>query len=311
MKIVCLDADTLGDVSLEIFSKFGEFKSFATTNDSQKIERLNGVSVVITNKVVIDKNVMDATNLKLICISATGMNNVDLEYANKKGIVVKNVAGYSTNSVIQHTFATLLSLLNHVKFYDDYVKNAEWVKSDIFTNLSRSISEIHGKNFGIIGLGEIGTGVANIASAFGANVSYYSTSGRNFNSKFSRVTLEELLENSHIVSIHAPLNENTKNLISKKELELMKNGAIIMNFGRGGIIDESALANAIDSKNLRACIDVLQSEPMQENHPLLNIKNRENLIITPHVAWASREAREVLIDKIAQNIENFIKDKNG
>ncbi|QKG28481.1 D-2-hydroxyacid dehydrogenase [Campylobacter sp. RM16187] len=309
MKIVCLDASTLGsDVSLDVFAKFGEFVSYDKTDKSETIERLKGADVVITNKVIIGRDVMDATNLKLVCISATGMNNVDLDYAKAKNIAVKNVAGYSTNSVAQHTFACLLALVNRIKFYDDYVQSGEWVKSEIFTNLDRSIGEISGKNFGIIGLGEIGRSVARIAVAFGANVSYYSTSGANDNAEFKRQNLDELLKSCDIVSIHAPLNEKTRNLISSKELNLMKEGAVLMNFGRGGIVDESALAKAIDERNLMACVDVLESEPMRENHPLLNIKNKENLIITPHVAWASKEAREKLINLIVKNIENFIKE---
>ncbi|QKF92997.1 D-2-hydroxyacid dehydrogenase [Campylobacter sp. CCUG 57310] len=309
MKIVCLDASTLGsDVSLDVFAKFGEFVSYHKTDKIETIERLKGADVVITNKVIIDRDVMDATNLKLICISATGMNNVDLDYAKAKNIAVKNVAGYSTNSVAQHTFACLLALVNRIKFYDDYVQSGEWVKSEIFTNLDRSIGEISGKNFGIIGLGEIGRSVARIAMAFGANVSYYSTSVANDNAEFKRQNLDELLKSCNIVSIHAPLNEKTRNLISSKELNLMKEGAVLMNFGRGGIVDESALAKAIDERNLKACIDVLESEPMRQNHPLLSIKNKENLIITPHVAWASKEAREKLINLIVKNIEDFIKE---
>ncbi|MDO5045595.1 D-2-hydroxyacid dehydrogenase [Campylobacter sp.] len=307
MKIVCLDASTLGsDVSLDVFAKFGEFVSYDKTDRGETIERLKGADVVITNKVIIDRDVMDATNLKLVCISATGMNNVDLDYAKVKNIAVKNVAGYSTNSVVQHTFACLLALVNRIKFYDDYVQSGKWIKSEIFTNLDRTIGEISGKNFGIIGLGEIGRNVARIAAAFGANVSYFSTSGVNDNAEFKRQNLDELLKSCDIVSIHAPLNEKTRNLISSKELNLMKKGAVLMNFGRGGIVDEIALAKTIDERNLMACIDVLESEPMKQNHPLLNIKNKENLIITPHVAWASKEAREKLINLIVKNIENFI-----
>lgn len=310
MKIVCLDASTLGsDLNLSVFGEFGEFVSYDKTSADETINRLKDADVVITNKVIIDKSVMDGTNLKLICISATGMNNVDLEYAKVKNIAVKNVAGYSTNSVVQHAFACLFALTNKIKFYDDYVKSGEWVKSDIFTNLDRTIGEIAGKNFGVIGLGEIGRNVARIAAAFGANVSYYSTSGNNSNSEFRRLDLEEILKSCDIVTIHAPLNEKTKNLISEKELNLMKNGAVLMNFGRGGIVDEIALAKAIDERNLRAAIDVLEREPMKPNHALLNIKNKENLIITPHVAWASFEARERLINLIVKNIREFLKER--
>ena len=308
MKIVCLDAATLGsDVNLDVFEQFGEFVSFETTAAAERIERLKGADVVITNKVVIDKETMDASNLKLICISATGMNNVDLAYAAAKGIAVKNVAGYSTVSVVQHTFACLFALTNRIKFYDNYAQSGEWAKSEIFTNLDRSIGEIAGKSFGVIGLGEIGRGVARIAAAFGANVSYYSTSGANANVEFKRQNLGELLGGCDIVSIHAPLNEKTRNLIGERELNLMKEGAILMNFGRGGIVDENAVARAIDGRNLRFAADVLETEPMRADHALLNIKNKENLILTPHVAWASFEARERLVAMIAENIKEFLK----
>lgn len=307
MKIVCLDAATLGsDVNLDVFEQFGEFVSFETTAAAERIERLKGADVVITNKVVIDKEAMDASNLKLICISATGMNNVDLAYAAGKGIAVKNVAGYSTASVVQHTFACLFALTNRIKFYDNYAQSGEWAKSEIFTNLDRSIGEIASKSFGVIGLGEIGRGVARIAAAFGANVSYYSTSGANANAEFKRQNLDELLGGCDIVSIHAPLNEKTRNLIGERELNLMKEGALLMNFGRGGIVDENAVARAIDGRNLRFASDVLETEPMRADHPLLNIKNKENLILTPHVAWASFEARQRLVAMIAENIKEFL-----
>ena len=308
MKIVCLDAATLGsDVNLDVFGQFGEFVSFETTAANERVERLKGADVVITNKVVIDKETMDASNLKLICISATGMNNVDLAHAAAKGIAVKNVAGYSTASVVQHTFACLFALTNRIKFYDNYAQSGEWAKSEIFTNLDRSIGEIAGKSFGVIGLGEIGRGVARIAAAFGANVSYYSTSGANANAEFKRLNLGELLSGCDIVSVHAPLNEKTRNLIGERELNLMKEGAILMNFGRGGIVDESAVARAIDGRNLRFAADVLETEPMRADHSLLNIKNKENLILTPHVAWASFEARQRLVAMIVENIKEFLK----
>ena len=308
MKIVCLDAATLGsDVNLDVFRQFGEFVSFETTAATERIERLKGADVVITNKVVIDKAVMDATNLKLICISATGMNNVDLEHAKAKNIAVKNVAGYSTASVVQHTFALLFELTNRTKFYDEYVKSGEWVKSEIFTYLGADISEIAGKEFGIIGLGEIGRGVAAVARAFGANVSYYSTSGANKNSEFKQKSLDELLRSSDIISIHAPLNEKTRNLLGINEINLLKDEAIVLNLGRGGIVNEAAMARAIDERNLRFGTDVLECEPMSENSPFLKVKNRANLVITPHVAWGSLEARKRLISLIVKNIEEFIK----
>ena len=308
MKIVCLDASTLGsDVNLDVFRQFGEFKSYQMTAANERVERLKGADVVITNKVVIDKETMGASNLKLICISATGMNNVDLAHAAAKGIAVKNVAGYSTASVVQHTFACLFALTNRVKFYDNYAQSGEWVKSEIFTYLGADISEIAGKEFGIIGLGEIGRGVAAVARAFGANVSYYSTSGANKNSEFNQKSLDELLRSSDIISIHAPLNEKTRNLLGINEINLLRDNAIVLNLGRGGIVDETAMARAIDERNLRFGTDVLECEPMSENSPFLKVKNRANLVITPHVAWGSLEARKRLISLIVKNIEEFIK----
>lgn len=309
MKIVCLDALTLGNVDLSEFAKFGEFVSFDMTKSSQTISRLSGADVVITNKVLITKEVIDATNLKLICVSATGTNNIDMAYAKERGIPVKNVAGYSTPSVVQQTFASILTLLNNVRYYDDYVKNGEWVRSEIFTNLDAPIFELSSKNFGIIGLGEIGKGVAKVASAFGANVCYFSPSGNTQDVPYQRVELDEMLQACDIVSIHAPLNEKTKGLIGKRELDLMKKGAIISNFGRGGIVDESALAAAIDERGLKAVLDVLEYEPMSADNMLLNVKNKQNLIITPHVAWASVEARIRLVNLMIKNIKDFIDGK--
>ena len=310
MKIVCLDADTLGkDANLELFKEFGEFVSYSITKPEQTIERLQGADVVITNKVLITDEVMANTNLKLICVSATGINNIDANAAKERGIPVKNVAGYSTNSVVQQTFASLLALTNAVSYYGTYGTNGEWVKSEIFTNLDRPISEIAGKEFGIIGLGTIGKKVALIAESFGAKVRYYSTSGTNTNNEYVRVSLDSLLKTCDIISIHAPLNDKTANLIGEEELSKMKNGAMLMNFGRGGIVDENALAKAIDEKNLKVALDVLEIEPMIENHPLLSVKNKENLIITPHIAWASNEARATLVELVAKNIKDFINGK--
>lgn len=307
MKIVCLDALTLGsDANLDIFKKYGEFVSYDMTPKDQTISRLKDADIVITNKVLITDEVMANTNLKLICVSATGVNNIDLQAAEKRDIPVKNVAGYSTNSVVQQTFAGLLMLTNNMGYYSEYVSSGEWVKSDIFTNLDKPIMEIADKKFGIIGLGTIGKKIATIAEAFGCEVCYYSTSGKNSVNEYKQVNLDTLLKECDIISIHAPLNENTKNLIDQTQLNKMKNGAILMNFGRGGIVDEVALAKAIDDNGIKAVLDVLEAEPMIENHPLLSVKNKQNLVITPHIAWGSIEARKTLIEKIAKNIENFL-----
>ncbi|MEE3704699.1 D-2-hydroxyacid dehydrogenase [Campylobacter sp. CX2-8023-23] len=309
MKIVCLDANTLGnDVDLKsIFGKFGEFISYDMTDENQTIDRLQGADIVLTNKVLITKDVITKTNLKLICVTATGVNNIDLEAAKNANIVVKNVAGYSTNSVVQQTFANILAIRNSTSYYENYGKSSDgWAKSPIFVNLDRPIFELSNKKFCVVGLGTIGLEVAKVAQAFGCEVCYYSTSNNNSNPNFKRVSFEEVLK-CDIISIHAPLNENTKNLFNAKALDELKDGAMLVNSGRGGIVDEEKIANLIDERKIYFITDVLEKEPIRANHPLLKVKNKDRLMITPHIAWASVEARKKLIELSAKNIEDFLK----
>lgn len=306
MKIVLLDTLTFGDTDLGGFDALGEVVTYETTSPEQTQERIAHADVIVTNKVVVTDALMAAApSLKLICIAATGMNNVDLDAAERRGIAVKNVSGYSTDSVVQHTFSMLFYLLGRSRYYDDYVKSGTWQRSPVFTHVAQPFHEIKGKTWGIIGLGEIGRGVANVAKAFGAHVRYYSASGKNANPDFEQVTLSRLLEESDIVSIHAPLNAQTKGLIGHSELLIMKDGAVLLNLGRGGIVDERALAAIIDAKPIFAGLDVLEKEPMTAPHPLMNIKHQERLYMTPHIAWASVEARETLIAKVIENIRTF------
>ena len=307
MKLVFLDAKTLGDdISLEKFKEFGEVDIYQSTSPAQTLQRVKDADVVITNKVVIDKSIMKETNLKLICVAATGMNNIDLEFAKGQGIEVKNVAGYSTTSVVQLTFALALSLINSISHFDNYSKSKDgWQKSDIFTSFNPTFFDIKDKTWGIIGLGSIGSEVAKVASSFGANIIYYSTSGKNKNTTFKRVELEELLKSSDIISIHAPLNSDTQNLINSTNLPLLNDSIVLLNLGRGGIINESDLALFMDKSAIKVGLDVLESEPIKKDNPLLNIKNKHNLIMTPHLAWASVESRERLVDGIYQNIKEF------
>lgn len=309
MKIVCLDADTLGnDVDLDaVFGKFGEFVSYNMTEANQTVQRLQNADIVLTNKVLITKDVIAQTNLKLICVTATGVNNIDLEAAKEANIPVKNVAGYSTNSVAQQTFANILALRNSTSYYENYGKNSDgWAKSPIFVNLDRPIFELSGKKFCVVGLGTIGLEIAKIAQAFGCDVCYYSTSGNNSNNEFKRVSFKEALQ-CDIISIHAPLNENTKNLFDANALNQLKDGAMLVNSGRGGIIDEEKIAQIIDEREIYFVTDVLEKEPIRADHPLLKVKNKDRLMITPHIAWASVEARKKLIELSAKNIEDFIK----
>jgi glycerate dehydrogenase len=303
MKLVFLDALTLGDVDLDRFKEFGEVIIYQTTAKNQTLERVKDADIVITNKVIIDKEIIDNSSIKFIQIAATGMNNVDLEYASKKGIIVKNVAGYSTNAVIQHTFAMVLGLLNKICYFDEYSKK-EYPYSKIFTHIQNWF-EISGKKWGIIGLGEIGRGVAKIAKSFGAEVVYYSTSGKNNNGEYKRVELDELLKVSDIISIHAPLNENTKNLLNYEKLLLIKDNAILVNLGRGGIINENDLAKVLEEKDIFVGLDVFEKEPINSNNPILK---SQKVLLTPHVAWTSMEAREKLVEGMYQNIKKFIQE---
>jgi len=306
MKIVLLDTLTFGDTSLEAFNGLGDVISYLTTSADETSDRVQEAEVIVTNKVVINDAVMEsAPHLKLICVAATGTNNIDHEAAARRGIVVKNVAGYSTDAVVQHTFSMLFYLMGHSRYYDEYVKSGGWQKEAVFTHIGPSFSELRGKTWGIIGLGEIGRSVANIAKAFGANICYYSTSGKNENSEFEKTTLSRLIENSDVISIHAPLNASTENLISHSELLQMKDGAILLNLGRGGIVEEDALSVIIDVKPIYVGLDVLVKEPMKTPHPLLNVKHPERLYVTPHIAWTSVEARERLVAATVENIRSW------
>lgn len=306
-KIVILDGKTLGDISLEKLSEIGEVRYYDTTDISEVKERVREANIVLTNKVVLNReNLSEANNLEFIAEVATGFNNIDIEYAKEKGIGVANVAGYSTNAVVQHTFASTLALLDEVTYYDNYVKSGEYSKSGLFTCLDRSYYEIEGKTWGIIGLGNIGKKVAKIAEAFGAKVVYYSTTGINSNNDFSRVSFDDLLSKSDIISIHAPLSKNTLGLINYEALCKMKNSAILVNMGRGPIVVEEDLARAIDEDRIRgAALDVFEVEPIKINSPLLTMKNKDRIILSPHIAWASVEARERLFNEVVENITAF------
>ncbi len=305
-KIVLLDALTFGDTDLSGFDLLGEVTVFETTSPQEVQERITDADVIVTNKVVInDEHMHNTPSLKLICVAATGMNNIDLEAAKKRNIAVKNVAGYSTDSVIQHTFSMLFYLMGHSRYYDEYVKSGAYSRSKIFTDVSRPFFEIKGKKWGIIGLGEIGRGVAKLADAFGAEVCYYSTSGKNHSQPYERLKLDELLQSCDFISIHAPLNEQTNNLLDYEQLLLCKDGAIVLNLGRGGIVNEEAIARVIDEKYIYFGLDVLTKEPMREDHPLLEVKNKENLYVTPHIAWTSVEARDKLITSVIENISSL------
>ncbi|HJZ41507.1 MAG TPA: D-2-hydroxyacid dehydrogenase [Bacteroidales bacterium] len=308
--IIFLDAETLGEVEgYYQLTRLGNLTVFQTTSKDQRIERIRGREIVITNKVVIDREVMDACpSLKLICIAATGMNNVDLEYAEKKCISVKNVAGYSTESVVQHTFSMLFYLMGNLRYYDDFVKQGSYTRGSLFTHHGRSFHELAGRHYGIIGMGTIGKRVAEVATVFGATVRYYSSTQKNLDTGYKSVSLHELLTGSDIISVHCPLTGSTRDLIGYEQLRVMKKEVILINAGRGGIVNEAGLARALEENLIGgAGLDVLEKEPPAADNPLLHITNPEKLFITPHIAWASCESRERLMDGIIQNITGFWK----
>ena len=308
MTIVLLDAKTLGDdLNLSSLEQFGTLTRYDTTSEEETLERIIDADIVITNKVVITANVLAQTKkLKLICIAATGMNNVDLEAAKFQGITVKNVAGYSTKSVVQHTFAMTLYLLEKMAYYDAVVKNDTWSESGLFTDVSQPFYEISGKKWGIVGMGMIGQEVAKIATAFGAEIFYYSTSGKNLHHAYPHQTLEFLLKDCDIISIHAPLNDDTYDLINENNLPFLKENAILLNLGRGGIINETDLAFELDRREIYAGLDVLEKEPITTLNRLNEVKHKERLLITPHIAWTSIEARKKLLAGIVKNIQHFL-----
>ena len=304
MKIVFLDAATMGDVSFEPFERLGEFVPYASSSPEEARERVADADVVMINKVIVDKALIDAAgSLKLICVAATGVNNIDVDYAASKGIPVRNVAGYSTDSVAQATFMHILSLAGGAPYFDHSVKSGAYSRSGMFTDPNWNWWELSGKTIGIIGLGNIGKKVAQIAEAFGMKVCYYSTSGTGHCKDYPCLALEELLAVSDVVSVHAPLNERTLNLLGAREFAMMKPTAYVVNAGRGAIIVEKDLAEAVDNGVIAgAGIDVFVQEPIPEDHPYLKMKHPERMRLAPHVAWASVEARERLVCMMADNV---------
>ena len=309
LKIVIMERDTLGDdVSLNVFSEFGDVECYHKSEPSENAARAKDADILIVNKIPMNAETLgDAANLKLICLTATGTNNVDFAYTNARGITVCNVKGYSTDSVVQHTFALLFYVYEKLAYYDTFVKSGEYARNDIFSHFTKPFRELAGKTWGIIGLGAIGTKVGEIAEAFGCKVVYYSTSGAHHTDRFEERTLQDLLAESDIVSIHCPLTPATQKLIGKEQLSMMKKNAVLLNLGRGPIVDEEALAWALaDDVIGGAGLDVLVKEPMDPANPLLAIQDSTKLVITPHIAWATVEARTRCVEETAENVRAFL-----
>ena len=306
MKIVFLDEYSIGGADISAIKALGDYTDYDITHRNQILERSKGAEIIIVNKTILDADTIAALpDLRLICVAATGMNNVDLEAAAAHGVEVRNAVGYSTYSVAETTIGSAIALLREVVYYDEYFKSGRYAAADYMFNYDRPTSQIRGKQWGIIGLGNIGREVARLAEAFGCRVAYYSTSGVSREEAYSRMELNELLATSDIVSIHCPLSDKTRNLIGRKEFSLMKPTSIIINVARGGIIDETALAEALDNGEIRgAALDVFSREPLRES-PLYGIKDKYRLLASPHNAWSAEASLKRLIDCIVQNIKTY------
>jgi len=311
MKIVALEIKNIGeDICVDQFSEFGEFKTYLNSTPDEMSERCEGADVIIVNKLPVnEKTVGNVDTLKIVLITATGYDNLDIPYLKSRGIKVCNVKGYSTDSVVQHTFALLFYVYEKLRAYDDFVKSGDYSKYDLFTYFDEPFYELSGKTWGVVGLGNIGRGVANIAKAFGCKVVYYSTSGRNSNSDFEQVDWETLLADSDIISIHAPLNEKTKYIFNAEAFKKMKKTAVLINVGRGPIVNDRDLTDALKNEEIAAAaIDVLEKEPMAADSPYFEINDSRKLFITPHIAWATREARTRLMMETYYNLKAILDD---
>ena len=308
MKIVFLDARTLGnDIDFTPFERLGTVVTYPFSAPEEIPQRAADADVLVINKVQINPETLPSTGkVKLICVTATGTNILDKEYLAAHGIQWRNVAGYSTESVAQHTFAVLFYLLEHLRSYDDYVRDGRYINDREFSHFSQTFHELKGSTWGILGLGAIGRRVAEIAGAFGADVIYASASGAPAQEGYCQVDFETLLRRPDILSIHAPLNEHTEGLMNAEAFRKMKPEAILLNMGRGRILCEADLADALNRGMIQAAgLDVLAEEPMAEDSPLLSVNDRSRLLITPHIAWAAVESRQRLMQIVAGQIREF------
>lgn len=313
MQAVFLDKDSLdkNDLDFDCLLATGhDWRLFESTSNEEVVERIKDAEIIVSNKVILNKTIISkAHNLKLICVAATGINNIDIEYAKLKGITVCNVRAYGTNSVVQHVFTLLLMLMRNIPQYQTAIKQGNWQKSNEFCLLDYPIEDLTGKIMGIVGYGELGRAVAKMAEAFGMEVLIANHTARKINTDIKNqhpgIPLEQLLKEVDVLSLHCPLTEKTQNLIGQPELALMKSSSFLINMARGGIVDEKALHDALIERCIAgAAIDVLAEEPPQKSSVLLQL-DLPQLIITPHIAWASRTARQSLLNQVAENIQQF------
>ncbi len=310
MKIVFLDEYSLGGRDLSRITVLGEYTGYEITSPDEVLEHCKGAEVVISNKVYLSRETMlQLPDLKFIAVAATGMNNVDLEAAHELGIGVRNAVGYSTHSVAEATISAALSLLRNAGYYDRFFKSGDYARSERIFCINRPVRQLFEKRWGIIGLGNIGREVARLAEAFGCEVAYHSTSGIARGERYPQMSLDELLGWADIISIHAPLNDATRNLIGAEQFAQMKDRAILINVARGGIVDEAALAEALNNGNIAgAALDVFSSEPLSSS-PLYSLKDPDTLLASPHTAWAAEESVDILVGCIADNISAYIDGK--
>lgn len=309
MKIVALETGSMGkDMSFACFEAYGDLVLYEGTLENEVIDRISDADIVIINKTDMNREVLSKANkLKLICLTATGFNNVDLVCCKEKGIVVSNVVGYSTPIVAQHTFAMLLSIYEHLNYYDEYVKQGGYAEGQSFTYINRPFCELQGKTYGIVGMGNIGRKVAQIAQAFGCKIVYFSASGRKYDVEYDQVDFDTLLRESDVISLHCPLNEHTKYLFDYDAFEKMKKSTVLINVARGAVVVEKDLVHALEEELIAgAGIDVYEEEPLKKDSAYFRIKHLDNLILTPHIGWGSTEARQRCLDEICLNIEAFL-----
>lgn len=313
MKLVILERNSVGtDVDVSCFEKFGEVTCYPNTVAANTSERVKDADIILANKAPLNESTLkDAPNVKLICLLATGFDNVDLAYCKSRSIKVTNVVNYCTSTVAQHTLLLALALSEKIAFYDDYVKSGAYSAQDRFSNFDRTFYDLEGKTWGIIGMGTIGRRVAGLAQAFGCRVIFYSASGKSTCTDYERVEFDTLLQESDILSLHCPLSDRTRGLINKDALSKMKKTAVLVNVARGPVVDTRALCDALVTDRIAgAGLDVLEQEPMAKDNPLAQIKDSTKLIITPHMAWASLESRTRLVDEVVKNIEAFLAGEN-
>ncbi|MCM1262007.1 MAG: D-2-hydroxyacid dehydrogenase [Butyrivibrio sp.] len=313
MKLVVLERNSAGtDIDVSAFEKFGEVTYYANTSAENTAERVKDVDIIIANKAPMNESTLkDAPNVKLICLFATGYDNVDLAYCKSRGIKVANVVNYCTSAVAQHTLLLALALSENLAHYDDYVKSGAYSAQSFFSNFDRAFNELEGKTWGIVGMGNIGHRVALLAKTFGCNVIFYSASGKSTCTEYERVELDSLLGRSDILSLHCPLSDRTRNLINKDTFSKMKKTAILINVARGPVVNTQDLYQALSDGTIAAAgLDVLEKEPMEYSNPLSQIKDSTKLIITPHMSWASVEARTRLIEEVVKNIEAFLRGED-